>query len=133
MAERPTESSSLPTGEDRRGEIRVPASTLGDVRSRLIGGSPIELLNYTSRSLYGQSSTRLLVGAPISVRLATAALNAVLRGRVVRSSLTSVVDGVPRYEIAVAFDEEVDWGEGRPGEASQTLSVTVPSDRDRRD
>ena len=132
MSERPTETSSEPA-DDRRGEIRVPASTLGDVRSRLIGGSTLELLNYSSRGLYGHSSTRLLIGAPISVRLATAALNAVLRGRVVRSSLTQMVDGVPRYEVAVAFDEEVDWGEGRPAEANQPVSVAVSADRDRQD
>jgi hypothetical protein len=134
MSERRSERSSLPAAaEDRRGEIRVPASTLGDVRSRLIGGSPFELLNYTSRSLYGQSATRLVIGAPISVRLATAALNAVLRGRVVRSSLTQMVDGVPRYEIAVAFDEEIDWGEGRPAEASEPVPVPVTRSQNSQD
>jgi hypothetical protein len=40
-------------GEERRAELRVPASTLGDVRSRLVGGSEFALLNYTLRSLYG--------------------------------------------------------------------------------
>jgi hypothetical protein len=133
MPDRTNENPSLPAGDDRRGEIRVPASTLGDVRSRLIGGAPLELLNYTSRSLYGYSTTRLLIGAPISVRLATAALNAVLRGRVVRSSLTRMVDGVPRYEIAVALDEDVDWGEGRPAEASQPEPVAVARDHHQRD
>lgn len=137
MSDRPTESSSLPAGEDRRGEIRVPATTLGEVQSRLVGGGPIELLNYTSRSLYGQSTTRLLIGSRISVRLATAALDAVLRGRVVRSSLTQVLNGVPRYEIAVAFDEEVDWGEGRPTqvevEAEEPVFVPFASDLDGRD
>jgi hypothetical protein len=67
-------------------------------------------MNYTSRSLYGQSPSRLLVGARISVRLATATLNAVVAGRVVRSSLTHIVGGAPRYEIAVELERDVDWG-----------------------
>lgn len=133
MSDRTNENPSLPAAEDRRGEIRIPASTLGDVRSRLIGGAPLELLNYTSRSLYGQSTTRLLIGAPISVRLATAALDAVLRGRVVRSSLTGILDGVPRYEIAVALDQEVDWGEGRPADAGQPQPVAVAREPHQRD
>lgn len=128
MTERPLESSCPPAGDDRRAEIRVPASTLGEVQSRVVGGGPIELLNYTSRSLFGQSTTRLLIGSPISVRLATAALNAVVRGRVVRSSLTRVVDGAPRYEIAVLLDHEMDWGEGRP--ASDLAPVPVPAARE---
>jgi hypothetical protein len=95
--------------EERRAELRVPASTLGDVRSRLIGGSEFALLNYTPRSLYGVSCSRLLVGARISVRLATTTLNAIVKGRVVRSSLTEIRDGVPRYDVALALEEAVDW------------------------
>jgi hypothetical protein len=125
MTERPFDSPCPPAGDDRRAEIRVPASTLGEVQSRLVGGGPIELVNYTSRSLYGQSTTRLLIGSPISVRLATAALNAVVRGRVVRSSLTQVVNGVPRYEIAVVFDQEMDWGEGQPAVVFEPVPETV--------
>ena len=103
--------------EDRRAELRVPASTLGDVRSRLVGGSDFALLNYTSQSLYGQSRSRLLVGARISVRLATATLNAIVTGRVVRSKLTAVTDGVPSYEVAVSLEHAVDWSpEGRTAE-----------------
>jgi len=108
-----SEVTDLPSSEaepDRRAELRVPASTLGEVSSRLVGGSDLTLLNYTSRSLYGQSPSRLLVGARISVRLATATLNAVVAGRVVRSKLTQIVGGAPRYEIAVQLERDVEWG-----------------------
>jgi hypothetical protein len=108
-----SEVTDLPSSEaepDRRAELRVPASTLGEVSSRLVGGSDLTLLNYTSRSLYGQSPSRLLVGARISVRLATATLNAIVAGRVVRSSLTQLVGGAPRYEIAVQLERDVEWG-----------------------
>lgn len=97
-------------GQERRTELRVPASTLGEVTTRLVGVSDLTLLNYTSRGLYGQSTSRLLVGARISVRLATATLNAVVAGRVVRASLTHIVEGVPRYEVAVMLERDVDWG-----------------------
>jgi len=118
--------------DERRAELRVPASTLRDVRSRLIGGSDFALLNYTSHSLYGQSRSRLIVGARISVRLATATLNAIVTGRVVRSSLTAVTDGVPSYEVAVALEHAVDWIPEAPPDATSSvdavdaLDVPVP-------
>ena len=102
-------------GSDRRAEPRVPATTLGEVSLRLVGGSDITLLNYASTSLYGRSPSRLLVGARLSVRLATASLQAVVAGRVVRSILTQIENGVPRYEIAVQLDSPIDWA----GEAEQ--------------
>jgi hypothetical protein len=113
--------------DERRAELRVPASTLGDVRTRLIGGSDFSLVNYTPRSLYGQSRSRLLVGARVSVRLATATLNAIVTGRVVRSSLTQVVDGAPRYEVAVSLEDGVDWSrDASPAEAASLAAVAVP-------
>jgi hypothetical protein len=105
----PIDSPFLPATDERRAELRVPASTLGDVQTRLIGGSDFSLLNYTPHSLYGQSHSRLLVGARISVRLATATLNEIVTGRVVRASLTAVRDGVPCYEVAVSLEGAVDW------------------------
>src|SRR5690242_5240972 len=84
---------SSEAADERRTELRVPASTLGSVTSRLIGGSDLELLNYTSRSLCGQAASRLLIGSRISVRVVTATLDAVLAGRVVRSNLTQIVGG----------------------------------------
>jgi hypothetical protein len=114
-------------GEERRAELRVPASTLGDVRSRLVGGSEFALLNYTPRSLYGQSRSRLLVGTRISVRLATTTLNAIVHARVVRSSLTAVRDGVPCYEVALALEEAVDWSrDAASAEPSALEAVPVP-------
>jgi hypothetical protein len=88
----------------------VPASTLGDVSSRFVGGSVLALHNYTSRSLYGQSPSRPVIGSRLSVRVRTTALDVVVSGRVIRASLTRVVDGVPHYEVALALDAPVDWG-----------------------
>lgn len=105
----PNPSQNAAGGSDRRAEPRVPATTLGDVSLRLVGGGDITLLNYASTSLYGRSPSRLLVGARLSVRLATATMQAVVAGRVVRSILTEIVNGVPRYEIAVQLDRPVDW------------------------
>jgi hypothetical protein len=111
--------------EERRAELRVPATTLGDVSTRLVGGSDFALLNYTPRGLYGQSRSRLLVGARISVRLATTTLNAIVNGRVVRSSLTELRDGAPRYEVALALEEAVDWS-GDAASASPSVVDAVP-------
>jgi hypothetical protein len=105
----PNNPQAPPTIENRRAERRVPAVVLGDIRSRLVGGREFTLLNYTSDSLYGQSHSRLLVGSRISVRLATSTLNAIVTGRVIRASLTAVINGVPSYEVAVSLDHPVDW------------------------
>jgi hypothetical protein len=113
-------------GSDRRAEPRVPASRLGDVSLRLVGGGDLTLLNYAATSLYGRSPSRLLVGARLSVRLATATMQAVVAGRVVRSSLTAIVDGVPRYEIAVSLDRPVDWASAAE-EAELTFEADDPS------
>jgi hypothetical protein len=119
--------SPLSGSDDRRAELRVPASTLGDVQTRLVGGRDFALMNYTPRSLYGQSRTRLLVGSRISVRLATATLNAIVSGRVVRSSLTAVHEGVPSYEVALALEEAVDWSrDAAPSESSALAVEPVP-------
>ena len=113
--------------DERRAELRVPATTLGEVHGRLVGGSEFALLNYAPRSLYGQSRTRLLVGARISVRLATNTLNAIVNARVVRSSLTAVRDGVPCYEVALALEEAVDWSrDAVSAEPSALDAVPVP-------
>jgi hypothetical protein len=113
--------------DERRTEVRVPAATLGEVRGRLIGGSDFALLNYAARSLYGQSRSRLLVGARISVRLATATLDGIVRGRVVRSCLTGVTNGVPHYEVALALEEPVDWSrDAAPAGSSGLEAVPVP-------
>ncbi|MEO5818995.1 MAG: hypothetical protein ABIT71_00705 [Vicinamibacteraceae bacterium] len=116
---------SQAASEERRAELRAPASTLGSVRSRLIGGTDFALLNYAPTSLYGQSRSRMLVGARISVRLATATLDAIVRGRVVRASLTGVTDGVPHYELAVSLDDAIDWSP-EPAPAASSFLDAVP-------
>jgi hypothetical protein len=113
MSDRPFEESPQ-ASQDRRAESRAQATSLGDVSSRLVGGSDLTLLNFTSRSLYGQATSRLLIGSRISVRLATGGLQTVVTGHVVRCSLTELVGGVPRYEVAVALDREVDWAAAKP-------------------
>jgi hypothetical protein len=121
------DDSHLSDSDERRAELRVPAATLRDVQTRLVGGRDFALLNYTPRGLYGQSRSRLLVGTRISIRLATATLNAIVSGRVVRSSLTAVQDGVPCYEVALALEEAVDWSrDAGPSESSALDVEPVP-------
>ena len=113
----------LPQGiEERRAGTRERATTLGDVTTRFVGGGHLTLLNYGPRSLYGQSPARLLVGSRISVRLATATLNAIVSARVVRSSLTQIVDGAPHYEVALTLEQDVDW------DAVKGRSAAAPAD-----
>jgi hypothetical protein len=125
----PNDCQTPVASEDRRAELRVPATTLGEVRGRLVGGSDFALINYTAHSLYGHSRSRLLVGARISVRVATATLNAIVTGRVVRSSLTAVTNGAPSYEVAVSLEHPVDWTPEAPvpgGTCDDGVGVPVP-------
>jgi hypothetical protein len=124
MSERVNDRDLSPETQDRRAGARERAATLGDVTTRFVGGGQLTLLNYGPRSLYGQSPARLLVGSRISVRLATATLNAVVSGRVVRSSLTQIVNGAPHYEVALSLEQEVDW------EAVKARPAEPPADDD---
>ena len=127
MSDRLNQDQPAPAIDERRADLRVPASTLGDVRSRLVGGSDLTLINYTSRSLCGQASSRLLLGSRVSVRVVTATLNAALAGRVVRANLAQIVNGVPRYEVAIALDRDVEWS-GSPAADSDAVASVAPVD-----
>ena len=72
-------------GEERRASPRHAASSLGSVSARIIGGSQVELVNFSARGVLFECDSRLLIGARASVRITTTDANLIVTGRVVRS------------------------------------------------
>lgn len=94
-------------GEDRRAGIRHAARSLGSVTARIIGGSPVDLVNFSSRGVLFECDSRLLIGARASVRITTADANLIVTGRVVRSRVKGLIDGALRYDAALVLDAEL--------------------------
>ena len=94
-------------GEERRASPRHAASTLGSVTARIIGGSPVDLVNFSARGVLFECDSRLLIGARASVRITTPDANLVVSGRVVRSRVKGLVNGALRYDAALALDHEL--------------------------
>ena len=95
------------TGEDRRVGVRHAARSLGSVTARIIGGSPVDLVNFSSRGVLFECDSRLLIGARASVRITTTENNLIVTGRVVRSRVKGLVNGALRYDAALALDAEL--------------------------
>jgi hypothetical protein len=92
---------------ERRGGVRHPAGTLGSVTARIIGGSPVDLVNFSSRGVLFECDSRLLIGARASVRITTPDANLMVSGRVVRSRVKGLVNGALRYDAALVLDSEL--------------------------
>ncbi len=95
------------SGEDRRGGFRHAARALGSVTARIIGGSQVDLVNFSSRGILFECDSRLLIGARASVRITTPDANLVVTGRVVRSRVKGLVNGALRYDAALVLDKEL--------------------------
>ena len=93
--------------EDRRVGVRHAARSLGSVTARIIGGSPVDLVNFSSRGVLFECDSRLLIGARASVRITTTENNLIVTGRVVRSRVKGLVNGALRYDAALALDAEL--------------------------
>jgi hypothetical protein len=94
-------------GDDRRAGERHAARSLGSVTARIIGGSSVDLVNFSTRGVLFECDSRLLIGARASVRITTADTNLVVTGRVVRSRVKGLVDGALRYDAALVLDAEL--------------------------
>ena len=94
-------------GEDRRANTRHAARSLGEVTARIIGGSQVDLVNFSNRGVLFECDSRLLIGARASVRITTTDANLIVSGRVVRSRVKGLVNGALRYDAALVLDTEL--------------------------
>jgi hypothetical protein len=94
-------------GEERRAFTRHAARSLGSVTARIIGGSQVDLVNFSNRGVLFECDSRLLIGARASVRITTTDANLIVTGRVVRSRVKGLVNGALRYDAALVLDAEL--------------------------
>jgi hypothetical protein len=94
-------------GEERRASARHAARSLGSVTARIIGGSQVDLVNFSNRGVLFECDSRLLIGARASVRITTPDANLIVTGRVVRSRVKGLVNGALRYDAALVLDTEL--------------------------
>ncbi len=94
-------------GEERRAGLRHAAASLGSVTARIIGGSQVDLVNFSGRGVLFECDSRLLIGARASVRLTTMDANLIVTGRVVRSRVKGLINGALRYDAALVLDHEL--------------------------
>jgi hypothetical protein len=103
-----TEPSSAEASQhERRTEVRHDARKLGTVTARLIGGSEVRLVNFSNRGVLVESDTRLLIGARATIRITTSDASVVVTGRVVRSRVKGLVNGVLVYDAGLNLDSEL--------------------------
>ena len=95
------------SGGERRDGLRHAAQSLGSVTARIIGGSQVDLVNFSSRGVLFECDSRLLIGARASVRITTTDANIIVTGRVVRSRVKGLVNGALRYDAALVLDSEL--------------------------
>jgi hemerythrin len=93
--------------ENRRQSPRRPASVVPDLKARLFAGSDVHLVDVSPHGILIETNARLLPGSPISIKFVTADADLVLRGTVVRSSVSRVSGEGVVYRTAVGFADEI--------------------------
>ena len=108
---------------DRRTETRHDAKRLGTVTARLIGGSEVRLVNFSNRGILVESDT------PAAHRRAgqrpdhdQGRLGRVT-GRVVRSRVKGLVNGVLLYDAGINLDSELSLA---TAEALESVAEPAP-------
>jgi hypothetical protein len=109
---------------DRRTETRHDAARLGPVTARLIGGAEVRLVNFSNRGILVESDSRLLIGARASVRITTRDASVVVTGRVVRSRVKGLVNGVLVYDAGLNLDSELSLA---AAEGLETAATPTPA------
>jgi hypothetical protein len=95
------------SGADRRTAPRLPASSIPSLKGvKLVAGSEVKLLNISRGGALIESESRLTPGANLCLRLVTAESVYLLKGRVLRSKVTSLDGTALRYHSALTFEEE---------------------------
>jgi hypothetical protein len=95
---------------DRRGthRLRQPADH-GIVSARVRAGDEVEVVDVSAGGALIETTSRLLPGAAIELRLATGATRTAVRGRVVRCAVAHVRSGSICYRGAIRFDRHLLW------------------------
>lgn len=96
-----------PDGADRRSSPRVPAASVPNLKARLLAGPDVRLVDLSRRGVLLETQTRLLPGSPIRLKFVADDATLVLKGSVVRSSVSTFGEQGLVYRTAVAFDQDI--------------------------
>ena len=93
---------------ERRAAPRLSPSAIPSLKSvRLVAGPEVRLINISRSGALVESEARLSPGSNLCIRLVTEESMYLLKGRVVRARAAAFAGTTIRYQIAVAFDEEL--------------------------
>jgi hypothetical protein len=96
-----------PDGAERRTSPRVPASAVPQLKARLLAGPDVRLVDLSRRGVLLETQTRLLPGSPIRLKFVADDATLVLKGSVVRSSVSTFGEQGLVYRTAVTFDQDI--------------------------
>ncbi len=93
--------------KNRRKAPRLDATAIPSLKGiNEVGGPEVKLINISRGGALIESQERLSTGSNICLRLVTEDKVHLIKGRVLRYSVSSLVDGVIRYQSAIVFDED---------------------------
>ncbi len=102
-----TKAKDRQNTKNRRRMPRLDATALPFLKSvNQVGGPEVKLINISRRGALIESQVRLTTGSSICLRLAIAETVYLLKGRVLRYSVSSLVGSSLRYQSAIVFDED---------------------------
>ncbi len=112
---------------DRRKSRRLSPDEIPNFKSvRLLAGQEIQLINLSAGGAMLESTTRIMPGAKICIRLVAHDALFLLHGRVLQSRASALSESGITYQCRVAFDEEFSLLAGLEGRTSQALPAAHP-------
>jgi PilZ domain len=107
---------------DSRIDPRFPATAVSTITSmKLSPGDTVELLNISRSGVLVEGRTRFVPGTRITVLFDGGFAPARVKGKVVRSYVSSISDGMLRYHSGIQFDNRLDSNPGEMAVAQPAL------------
>lgn len=111
---------AAPVQADLRIEPRFPATAVPTITSmKLSPGDTVELVNISRSGVLVEGRTRFVPGTRITVLFDGGFSPARMKGKVVRCHVSSINDGILRYQSGIQFEDRLDRN---PGEMAVALS-----------
>ena len=104
---------AAPVQADLRIEPRFPATAVPTITSmRLSPGDTVELVNISRSGVLVEGRTRFVPGTRVTVLFDGGFSPARMKGKVVRSLVSSINDGVLLYRSGIQFENRLDTNPG---------------------
>jgi len=119
--------------DQRRGDVRRPASAAPDLKARLASASTVRLLNISRRGVLLETDARLTPHSVIAIRFVASRGSLLLKGCVVRSSVAMLTGETLTYKTALSLDQDLSvcdetlWREDAAPETDTASSIVQES------